>query len=569
MNTSIFYKKPFFCVWRTAILFLLCFPLGLSAQSEHNFEVTRQLDIFNTLYRQLDLQYVDSLDAKKHIDQTIRSLLQQLDPYTEYYAQEKRSELRQLATGKYAGIGSPIFFRRQLRRCVFANPYEGMPASNAGVRTGDIILSVNGRNFPEYTGEQPQEYSTKVTEALRGEAGSTFELIVRRPGEKRPIKFRITRETIALPNITLSKLYPNGIGYVDLSQYTEHTAEELRAAIFSLMKQGATSLVLDLRGNGGGVVSEAVKIVNFFLPKGKEVLSMRGKGQLVNQTYRTEAEPIAPRLPLVVLVDYGTASAAEITAGALQDYDRAVIIGERTFGKGLVQQPLALPHSAMAKVTVAKYYIPSGRCLQAYDFKHRNAAGQPRHLPDSLTKEYRTTTGRIVRDGGGILPDQIVKEDSISPLLADLAASDVLFDFVVQYRQTHSAIDLPETFTLSAADYTAFVDYCKEQKYSFKSGSSQLLKAFRELLTADGYAKRVAPELTLLEQKLRPNIDTDFQPWEREIKELLSRTLIREYYGEDGLSLYSLRQDAAFRAASTLLLDLPRYHRLLGGIPEP
>lgn len=565
---------PFPCSLRcgraVGVLFATLLTLSAMAQnSEHNFGVTKRLDLFNSLYRSLDLQYVDSLDAKKNIETAITAMLSELDPYTEFYSETEGAELREMATGKYAGIGSPIVFRRTAKRCAFATPYEGKPAQKAGVRTGDVIIAVDGKDFGDYTGKDIGAYSARVTEALRGEPGSTFELTLRRPGERRTFKVRITRENISLPNITLSKVFPDGVGYVVLNRYTEHAASELRTAILSLMQQGATSLILDLRGNGGGVVSEAVKIVNFFVPKGKEVLTMRGRTANLHQTYLTEGEPIAPTLPLAVLVDYGTASAAEITAGALQDYDRAVIVGVRTYGKGLVQQPIDLPYDASAKITVAKYYIPSGRCIQAYDFKRRNADGDPLHLPDSLTTEFRTTTGRIVRDGGGILPDVVVAGDSLEPFVANLRESDVYFDFLVRYRQAHPTIDEPEQFRLSDADYKDFVDYLKANGYVYKSASLEYVETLRKFIRSEGYEGRTATALKALIDKLQPNLEADLQQWEREVRKGLESDIVYEYYYEAGLRRHNLAEDPDFKAARNLLHDLPRYHRLLSGAPEP
>lgn len=555
-----------------AVGFFFAFLLVLSAgaqNSEHNVEVTKRLDLFNALYKVIDQQYVDSVDAKKHIGTAISAMLGGLDPYTEFYSETEGSELREMSTGKYAGIGSPIMFRKSEKRCVFSSPYEGMPAYKAGVRTGDVIIAVDGKDFGDYTGKNPHEYTTRITETLRGEPGSVLDLTIRRPGEKRTIKLRITRENISQPNITLSKVFPDGVGYVALNRYTEHTAEELRTAILSLMQRGATSLILDLRGNGGGVVNEAVDIVNFFIPKGKEVLTMRGRSANRLRRYSTEGEPIAPTLPLVVLVDYGTASAAEITAGALQDYDRAIIIGQRTYGKGLVQQPIDLLYDASAKITVAKYYIPSGRCIQAYDFSRRNADGDPLHLPDSLTKEFRTTAGRIVRDGGGILPDIEVKDDTISRFTSDLRGSDACFDFIVRYRQTHPTIAQPEDFRLSDEDYTSFIAFLKSNGYSYNNSALKYLNSLRQVVRSEGYEERASSELQQLVEKLQPNLDADLQQWGKEVRECLEADIIYEYYGEGGLRRYYLKTDGKFKSAQSLLRDLPRYHRLLQGVPEP
>ena len=347
------------------ILFTLCAALlclsAVAQQSRHNFETAKQLDIFNSIYKLLDLYYVDTLDAKKNIENAVLYMLDQLDPYTVYYPENETGELRQLTTGKYAGIGAIISYRKDLSRCIINQPYEGMPAAEAGLRRGDVILSIDGKDTGTCTADDPGDFSTSVSEALRGQPGTQFEVRVQRPGRERPMTFKLTRRAITLPSVVLSKVLSDSIGYVRLDSYTENTARDVRRAIVELKQQGATRLVLDLRGNPGGLMDQAVDVVNLFIPRGKEVLSTRGKVAERNATYKTQSEPLDVEIPLVVLVDFGTASSAEITAGALQDYDRAVIVGRRTYGKGLVQETRQLPYDNILKLTTSKDYIPSGR----------------------------------------------------------------------------------------------------------------------------------------------------------------------------------------------------------------
>ena len=331
---------------------LLALPVA-AQKSSHNFEVAKQLDIFNALYKELDLYYVDTLEARKNIDNAILYMLDRLDPYTVYYPEDKTDELKQMTTGKYAGIGSVISFREKEDRCIIADPYEGMPAAEAGVRRGDIILAIDGKDVGTCGKQDQGSYSSTVSAALRGEPGTTFELRVRRPTSGRTLNFKLTRRSVALPSVTFSNIVADSIGYVLLNGYTENTSRDLRLAIADLKQRGARRLVLDLRSNPGGLMMEAVNITGFFIPRGKEVLSTKGKVKEMNAVYKTQSDPLDPHIPLAVLVDGGTASSAEITSGALQDYDRAVIIGQRTYGKGLVQQPRELPYKGMLKLTTS------------------------------------------------------------------------------------------------------------------------------------------------------------------------------------------------------------------------
>ena len=378
--------------------------LTLSAQN-HNFEVAKNLDIFNTLYRDLDLYYVDTLNAQRNISNAANYMLRMLDPYTEYYPEQDTPSLRQLTTGKYAGIGTSTQFRPDLKRCIISGPFAAGPAALAGLLAGDIIMGIDGRSIDPCSAteaEQQQAYATRISEKLRGEPGTTLTLRVKRPTSGKELTFRLTRRNISLPSVTLATLVSDSTGYISLSQFIEGTSNEVRRALVELKQQGARRLIIDLRNNPGGVLEEAVKTVNLFIPRGREVVSTRGKVKELNHTYRTTLDAQDTDLPIVVLTNEESASAAEIVSGALQDYDRAVIMGQRTYGKGLVQQSRELPYKTQFKLTTGKYYIPSGRCVQAYKFED----GRPVHLPDSLAHEFRTAAGRIVRDGGGITPSR-------------------------------------------------------------------------------------------------------------------------------------------------------------------
>lgn len=551
------YMKKFFC--------LLCFAIALPAMaqtdnSQHNFEVSKQLEIFNSLYKELDLYYVDTLNAKENVDNAINYMLGVLDPYTVYYAEENSDELRQMTTGKYAGIGSLISFRTSAKRCIIAQPYENMPAAEAGLQAGDVILAQDGKDYGEAEEGKENDYTNRVSASLRGEPGTSFELTVRRYGVEKPITLRLTRRTINLPNVILAKMVDDEVGYVLLDGYKEQTVRDLRRAIVELKQQGMKSLVLDLRGNPGGLLEQAAEMVNLFLPKGLEVASLKGKSEQTANVYRTAAEPLDTDMPVAVLTSYSTASAAEVTAGALQDYDRAVVVGQKTYGKGLVQQPRSLPYNTIVKITTAKYYIPSGRCIQAYKYKD----GLPQHLPDSLSKEFKTRGGRTVRDAGGITPDVEVKPDSLPTLLTYLDADDALYDWCAAYRKAHPAIAEPETFSLSDAEYADLKAFLKERNFSYDTRSKAALDLLRQIAKSEGYADVTQEEFAALEAKLAHNQVYDFEKWEPEIRELVEGRLVEMYYYDRGASAYALRHDPELQAALRVLKSPTEYRRILG-----
>ena len=539
-----------------------------ASDSNHNFEVVKNLDIFNSIYRDLDLYYVDTLDAQKNIANALAYMLDMLDPYTEYFAEQDTKDLKQMTTGKYAGIGSVVAYREKEKRCVIMKPYDGMPAAEAGLLPGDVIYAIDGKDIPVCEAEEVEEknrYSESVSAKLRGEPGTTFELLIRRPGhENRTMKFKITRRSIVMPSVTLATVVSDSIGYIRLSQFIEGTSSEIRRGLVTLKQQGARSLILDLRGNPGGLLDEAVKTVNLFIPRNREVVSTRGKVRELNQSYKTVTDPQDPDIPLIVLVDEQSASAAEITSGALQDYDRALVIGRRTYGKGLVQQSREMPYKTALKLTTGRYYIPSGRCVQAYKFKN----GRPEHLPDSLAKEFRTTAGRIVHDGGGITPDVEVKQDSLPNLLAYLQASDQLFDYCVHYRLKHKKIADPEEFTLTAEEYEDFCRFVKENEFTYDRQSVRVLGMLRDFARIEGYDQVAAAELDALEEKLKHNEDSDFKRWETEVRKVVEGTLLENYYYDAGRLKYGLKTDKVVREAIRLMHDNATRHKLLTGEPD-
>lgn len=555
------------------LIFLLALTLLFTQQAvkaqtvNHNFEVSKNLDIFNALYRDLDLYYVDTLDASKNISNATQYMLEMLDPYTEYFAEQNTDDLKQLTTGKYAGIGVLTHFRSDLKRCIVAKAFADMPAAVTGLQAGDVIVGIDGRNIEPCTStdsEVQSLYATDISAKMRGEAGTTFELKVQRPYTDKIHTFKITRRNIVRPSVTLSAMAADSVGYIKLSQFIEGTSNEIRRALVELKQQGARKLILDLRNNPGGVLEEAVKTVNLFIPRGREVVSTRSKVKELNHTYRTTLDAQDTDIPIVVLTNGGSASAAEITSGALQDYDRAVVMGQRTYGKGLVQQSRELPYKAILKLTTGRYYIPSGRCVQAYKFKN----GEPIHLADSLSHEFHTANGRIVRDGGGITPDIVLKADSLPNLMLYIENSNQLFDYCVQYHNSHRHIASPTDFKLTKEEYADFCSFMKKNKFSYDRQSLRLLKTLRQVASLEGYDQQASAELDALEKKLQHNEDYDFEHWEKEIRKIVEGTIIENYYYESGRESYKLLNDNEVKQAVKLLHNRYQMHKILSGEPD-
>ena len=563
------YKKQVFLMKRIfSLILFMAVLVPAMGQQDHNFEVAKNLDIFNAFYKELDLYYVDTLDAQKLVHAAIDGMLNELDPYTEYYSEKSREDLKQMTTGKYAGIGAIIQYNKKTDRCVIGDPFDDNPAAKAGLRAGDVILSIDGKDIGPRGSRDAADYSQSVSEALRGEPGSSFEISVQRPGVPEPLTLTIVREMVAVPAITFYGMADSLTGYILLSEYTEDCARYVRRAIVDLKQQGMERLVLDLRGNGGGLMSEAVSLVNLFIPKGKEVLHTKGKISEMNQVYKTTEDPLDLDLPLVVLVNGSTASSAEITSGALQDYDRAVILGSRTYGKGLVQQPRDLPYGTQMKLTTSKYYIPSGRCVQAYDFQHRNADGSPRHLPDSLCSEFRTVAGRVVRDGGGITPDVVQPADTMSALAAYLLYSDELFDFCNAYRNAHDSIPAPDFYELPDAVFDSLKVYLSRVGFTYDRETKRLFAALERAARLEGTADSARSEFAALRAKLSPNLSVDLDRHRDEVSRLVSTELIRRYYYAAGVARYAMRHDELVARAVRLLDSPEEMRRLLGRTGE-
>ena len=542
------------------MLFFVALTASAQKNKDHNFEVGKHLDIFNQVYKNLELLYVDTLSPKETIGTGINAMLRSLDPYTEYYAQDETKNLRMMLTGKYAGIGALIRKHQKLDRIVVDEPYANMPAAEAGLKKGDVILSIDDSMMTDKT-------VSYVSEHLRGEAGTSFLLKVMRPSTGKLMSFKITRRNIKLPELPYYGMQDSTVGYINLNSFTEGCSKDVRRALIDLKKQGATSLVLDLRGNGGGSEQEAVDILNLWLPKGVTVVENRGKFKQASKTYQTRVEPLDTVMPLVVLVNGETASASEITSGALQDLDRGIILGTRTYGKGLVQVPIDLPYNTNMKVTTSKYYIPSGRCIQAINYK-KGSGGYREHIPDSLTKVFYTRHGREVRDGGGIKPDVELKGDTIPNIAFYLSASgqdstEVMFDYVVDYIAKHPTIAPAAEFHLTDADWQEFKARVIKSGFTYDPVSK---KQFAELVKTakfEGYYEEAKPAFDELEKKLNHDVAYGLDRHEQTIRQILESEIVAAYYYQAGSIEAGLRSDKQLQEAIRLLKHPDEYQKLL------
>ena len=538
---------------------VLAMPAWAQKEKNHDFVVAKNMDVFTSIYKNLDMMYVDTLDADEVIGNGINAMLRSLDPYTEYYPESEVKELKNMLTGKYAGIGSVVRYNYQLGYTVINEPYEGMPAQEAGLKKGDIILSINDSTM------KGKEVSY-VSDRLRGEPGTSFILKVKRSSTGKVMKVKLTRRTIQMPFLPYYGLLDGGIGYINFNSFTDQCAKDVRRAFIDLKKQGAKKLVFDLRNNGGGSVSEAVSIVNMFLPKDKVVLTMKGKLQRANNEYKTTVEPIDTLMPIVVLVSGNTASAAEILSGSLQDYDRAIILGTRTYGKGLVQATMDLPYNGQMKLTTSKYYIPSGRCVQALNYKHAKG-GYVEHVPDSLTKVFYTAGGREVRDGGGVKPDVEVKPDSLPNIAYYLAgardSNELMLNYEVDYIAKHPTIAPAKDFALTDADYEEFKARVLKADFKYDRETEKYLKDLMKLARFEGYYDDAKPEFDALAKKLSHNVAKDLDYNKQYIKRLLENDIVAAYYYQGGAIRNSLRYDKQVKEAVRLLNTPEEYKKLL------
>ena len=529
-------------------------------RDNNRFEVGKQLDIFNALVKEVEMFYVDSIEMDKFMRRGITAMLRGLDPYTDYMPEDEMGEFKIRTTGEYGGIGA--YIRARDGRTIISEPFEGMPATEAGLKAGDIIMSVDTVSTLNLS-------SDKVSDLLKGIPNSQMSLTVQRPGENNTRKFDVVRKRVVVNQVVHYGVYGDKTGYIYLQGFTDKSAQEVKSALEDLLKNHQIeSLILDLRDNGGGLLESAVQIVNFFVPKGKEVITMKGKMSQLDRTYRTYNEPINTEIPLVVLINGASASASEIVSGALQDMDRAALVGQRSFGKGLVQTTRNLPYDGKLIVTTNKYYIPSGRCIQQLDYSHRNADGSVDVIPDSLTSVFYTENGRPVRDGGGIRPDFEEEEPKIPNMLYYLQYADnyVLFDYITEWVSKHQTIPSVEEFVFSDGDYESFKSYLTEKNFEYDRQSVRVLRSLKEIAEFEGFLEEDSALFATLEEKLKPDLARDLERYKTEIKQLISSEIIKRYYYQSGEIKYKLREDKTFQKALDILKDKSLYNITLNKI---
>lgn len=523
---------------------------------DNNFEISKNLDIYNSLFRELEVFYVDSIKTEKMVRESIDDMLSSLDPYTTYIPEEEEKDFKFMTTGEYGGVGA-IISQDKEKNIIISEPYENMPAEKIGLKAGDILRQVDGVKLKDKT-------TTDVSNMLRGQPGSEVKIVIERPGDKKEIKKSIIRQKILIPPVSYYGMVSDKIGYILLNQFTDKAANDVKAAIFDLKNNHhMESLVLDLRNNPGGLLDQAVSIINFFVPEGQEVLSTKGKLKQWDVTYKTTEEPILPDMPVIVLVNGSTASASEIVSGAMQDLDRGVVIGTRTFGKGLVQATREVSYNGHLKLTTAKYYTPSGRCIQAIDYSHRADDGTLSKVPDSLMHEFKTKGGRTVKDGGGIMPDIEVKNEQKMNISYYLYNQNMIFDYATQYCIKNKKIAEPENFSITNQDYEDFKNFIKEKKFTYKLKSADNLKKLKEIADFEGYADLAKPEFDALEKKLTGDIDRDLKLFKKDVVKMINEEIIKRNYYQKGVIRYTLQDDPELKKAIEVLNDKSQYDSIL------
>ncbi len=535
---------------------------SLADTRSSKMDITRNLDIFNALVKELQTLYVDSIDAEKSVNTAINAMLNNIDPYTEYIPYKDQEDFMTMTSGEYAGVGSTIMQRDSW--VYFTDPMEGSPAKKAGIKAGDKIVMIDNDSTKGWT-------TPKVSSKLKGPAGTDVRVTVHRPYvEDSVMTFTIRRAKIFQPSVPYYGMLRDGVGYISLTSFIDKSPDEIKDALTALKKEpGLKALVLDLRGNGGGLLESAVKILGYFVPKGTEVLRTRGKGVMNERVYKTSGAPIDTDIPMMVLVDGGTASAAEIVSGALQDLDRAVIVGERSFGKGLVQTTRELPYDGMLKVTTAKYYIPSGRLIQAIDYSHRNPDGSVGRIPDSLTSVFHTAGGREVRDGGGITPDVTIDYPDINRVTFNIVRDNWAFDFANRYAARNASIPAPEDFCITDSIYAEFKQFIDPSRFQYDKVCEDGLKALRDIAKQEGYMNdSTKAQFDRLETMLKHDLQHDLDINRKAIEPYLASEIANRYYSTRGEVIQTLKTDPAIDTVITILNDPARYNKILAPVKK-
>nr|WP_268035029.1 S41 family peptidase [Algoriphagus sp. PAP.12] len=518
---------------------------GFFAFKEKNdklFALAKNIDIFATLVRELDSYYVDDVDPDELVTIGINAMLEELDPYTEYIPEEESADFRMLTTGEYAGIGALIGGRGEGN--IIIMPYTGFPAQNSGLKIADQLLLVD-------TVDVTKKSTSDVSDLLKGPANTPVYLKVKR--DQDTLEFNLMRKKIFLKNVPYYGKLDDKTGYIKLSDFTTNASNEVRNALVELKSQGVEKLVFDLRDNPGGLVNEAIEIVNLFIPKGKEVVKTIGKLENVNFTYKTTKTPVDKDIPMVVLINERSASASEIVAGSLQDYDRAVLIGRKSFGKGLVQTTIPLTYNAQMKVTTAKYYIPSGRCIQAIDYAQSRENGEIVSVPDSLRKEFKTKNGRIVLDGAGIEPDEEIESKRYAPITYSLVARNHVFDFATEYFYEHPSISDPRSFKISDQDYDEFVAWLDGKEYDYTTYLEKSMDELKENAEKAPYYDEIKDQIEALEKRVHHSKEQDLVTYAEEVRKVISEEIVSRYYFQEGMVEASLSDDSDVKAAVQVL----------------
>ena len=521
---------------------------------ENFFEIKRNLDIFGTLFSELDANYVDELDAEELVIEGIDAMLASLDPYADFIPESELESYKTSTTGEYGGIGAVVGKKNGVSTVVM--PYKGFPAYEAGLRIGDQIMEIDGQSLD---GKKNRE----VSEMLKGKPNTVLLLKVKRYGFENPIEINVERAQIVISNVGYHGMYNEEVGIIQLTDFTTNASKEVTEALNELKSQGAKKIILDLRGNPGGLLSEAIHVANVFLPKGKEIVSTRGKTTSVSRLYKSLSNPVDTDIPLAVLINRGTASASEIVSGSIQDYDRGVLLGKKTFGKGLVQGTRQLPYDTQLKLTTAKYYIPSGRCIQAIDYANRNEDGSVGKIADSLKLAFKTENGRTVYDGGGIDPDIEVEMEYYSNLLMSIVNQNVLFDYATKYHFEHKEIASAREFQLSDAEYNDFLKWAQDRKMDFSSEMDRAIKSLEETARNEKYYDGLKPRIDELKSKLSGVRESYLTEHEEEVKSLLEEDIVSRYYMHTGIIEASLNDDPVISQAVEVLNDTSRYNKLL------
>lgn len=536
------------------VLFSLIFLVSFTVKSQSTgFEYIKSMELMDLIYQHLDMYFVDEIKPGKMSKDAIDAMLKGLDPYTVYYHESDMEDYRLMTTGQYGGIGALI--RKIGKYTYVAEPYEGNPAQKAGLLAGDKILAIDGKSMID-------KASDEVSSSLKGSKGSTIQVKILR-NEKEEITIPITRDEIKLPDVPYSGMLNENIGYIKLNSFTQTAGSDVKKALLELKENNAKQIVLDLRGNGGGLLIEAVKIVNLFVKKGELVVNTKGRIQEENRVYKTMEEPVDLTIPVVVLIDEGSASASEIVAGSLQDLDRAVIIGNTSYGKGLVQRTYDLKYGSKVKITIAKYYTPSGRCVQKLEYYEKSENDRPKEIPDSLIKIFKTANGREVIDGRGIEPDVKVDERDFSRLTAMLVGNNLIFSFATNYYFSHKSIDDATKFTLSDEDYSIFKQQALKDTFNYSTASEEMLIKMQKTAEIEGYYEDVKNEYQALLNKVTPSKERDLEKFKPEIKEILENEIVSRYYLQKGRAINSFNKDEYIIKTKEIFSKIENYNTIL------